>query len=121
VDLGLSSGEPILRRYIADGAVQSHRIVVIHIDLNQAARGNLPRSHSLSTSRKLAKCRIAAMGVLKKGVAAYRSLYIAIRTFRAPTNLIVCFRAKNEANTLPILFEQFERLVPRGGAKPSIK
>ena len=38
VDLGLSSGEPILGRHIADRAVQSHRVVVIHVDLNQAAR-----------------------------------------------------------------------------------
>lgn len=38
MDLGLSSGEPILRCHIADGAVQSHRVVVIHVDLNQAAR-----------------------------------------------------------------------------------
>jgi len=28
VDLGLSSGEPILRRHLADGAVHSHRVVV---------------------------------------------------------------------------------------------
>jgi hypothetical protein len=32
-----SSGEPILRSHIADCAVQSHRVVVIHIELNQAA------------------------------------------------------------------------------------
>ena len=38
VDLGLPSGEPILRRHIADGAVQAHRVVVIHVDLNLAAR-----------------------------------------------------------------------------------
>jgi hypothetical protein len=38
VDRGLSSsGEPILRRHMADGAVQSHRVVVIHSGLNQAA------------------------------------------------------------------------------------
>jgi hypothetical protein len=38
MDLVLSSGEPILRRHIADRAVQSHCVVVIHVDLNQAAR-----------------------------------------------------------------------------------
>ncbi len=38
MDLGLSSGESILRRHIADRAVQSNRVVVIHVDLNQAAR-----------------------------------------------------------------------------------
>jgi hypothetical protein len=38
MDLGLSPGEPILRRHIADSAVQSHRVVVIHLDFNQAAR-----------------------------------------------------------------------------------
>ena len=34
VNLGLSSGEHIVRRHISDGAVQSHGVVVIHIGLN---------------------------------------------------------------------------------------
>ena len=38
MDLGLPSGEPILRCHITDGAVQSYRVVVIHVELNQAAR-----------------------------------------------------------------------------------
>ena len=38
MDLDLPSGEPILRCHITDGAVQSYRVVVIHIELNQAAR-----------------------------------------------------------------------------------
>ena len=34
MDLGLSHGEHILRCHIAEGAVQSHRVVVINVDLN---------------------------------------------------------------------------------------
>jgi len=36
VGLGLSPGEHIVRRYIADGAVQAYGIVVIDVGLNQA-------------------------------------------------------------------------------------
>src|SRR6266851_1370592 len=36
VDLGLSPGEHIVRRHIADGAVQAYGIVVIDVGLNQA-------------------------------------------------------------------------------------
>jgi hypothetical protein len=38
VDLRLSAGEPIVRRHITDGAVQTHCVVVIHVGLNQAQR-----------------------------------------------------------------------------------
>ncbi len=38
VNLGLSSGEHIVRRHIADGTVQTHGVVVIHVGLNQAQR-----------------------------------------------------------------------------------
>ena len=36
MNLGLASGDHILRRHISDGAVQSHGVVVIHVGLNQA-------------------------------------------------------------------------------------
>src|SRR5450759_4316241 len=38
VNLGLTSGEHIVRRYMADGAVQAHSVVVIHVGLNQTHR-----------------------------------------------------------------------------------
>ena len=38
MDLSLSSGEHIVRRHVADGAVQAHGVVVIHVGLNQAPR-----------------------------------------------------------------------------------
>ncbi|MFY9532275.1 MAG: hypothetical protein WBC04_19495 [Candidatus Acidiferrales bacterium] len=38
MDLGLSPGEHIVRRHIADGAVKTYSIVVIHVGLNQASR-----------------------------------------------------------------------------------
>ena len=37
VDLGLSASEHIVRRHIADGTVQAHGVVVIHVVLNQAS------------------------------------------------------------------------------------
>ena len=36
VDLSLSPGEHVVRRYITDGAVQAYGVVVIHVGLNQA-------------------------------------------------------------------------------------
>ena len=36
VNFVLSSGKHIVRRHITDGAVQSHRVVVIHVGRNQA-------------------------------------------------------------------------------------
>ena len=38
VNFGLSASEHILRRHIADGAVQPQGIVVIHVGLNQTQR-----------------------------------------------------------------------------------
>src|SRR2546428_13931113 len=38
VDLGLSPDEHIVRRHIADGAMQAYGVVVIHVGLNQAPR-----------------------------------------------------------------------------------
>jgi len=38
MNFGLSPGEHIVRRHIADGAVQAYGIVVIHIGLNQTHR-----------------------------------------------------------------------------------
>src|ERR1700676_1878257 len=38
VNLGLTSGEHIVRRHIANGTVQTHGVVVIHVGLNQAYR-----------------------------------------------------------------------------------
>src|SRR5205807_7340036 len=38
MDLGLSPDEHIVRRHIADGAMQAYGVVVIHVGLNQAQR-----------------------------------------------------------------------------------
>ena len=38
VDLRLSAGEHIVRRHIADGAVQAYGVVVIHVGLDQTFR-----------------------------------------------------------------------------------
>jgi len=38
MNLRLSSRQHILRRHIPDRAVQTHRVVAIHVALNQAAR-----------------------------------------------------------------------------------
>ena len=38
MNLGLALSEHIVRRHISDGAVQAHRVVVIHVSLNQAHR-----------------------------------------------------------------------------------
>src|SRR5437879_8662615 len=42
VDLGLSPNEHIVRRHIADGAMQAYGVVVSHVGLNQAQR-SFPR------------------------------------------------------------------------------
>ena len=36
MDLGLAPQQPVLRGYIADRAVQPHRVVTIHLGLDQA-------------------------------------------------------------------------------------
>jgi hypothetical protein len=38
VDLGLSAGEHILRRHLADGTVQTYGVVMLHVGLNQTQR-----------------------------------------------------------------------------------
>ena len=38
MDLDLSTGEHIVRRDIADGTMQAHGVVVIHVVLNQTQR-----------------------------------------------------------------------------------
>src|SRR5207245_11322495 len=38
VDLGLSPDEHIVRRHIADGAMQAYGVVVLHVGLHQAQR-----------------------------------------------------------------------------------
>ena len=38
MDLRLSPGEHVLRRDVADGAVQAHGVVVVHVALNQTPR-----------------------------------------------------------------------------------
>ncbi len=41
VDLGLSSGEHIVRRHVADGTVQAYGVVVLHVSLNQTNASSL--------------------------------------------------------------------------------